>query len=342
MTGGHHGAFCTFASETGHKRNIKQASKLTRAYSSRNHTQNNMLNWDQQQQIWAACTSQNENLLNDGVRQSPQKSSRSSDSNNESCTSPQPKTIHKLGVLLPFANQWSRLTFTRGRAPVGWDSLFVSKQIRLTRREFLRILCKKFGIEDSFINHVSLLKQLTFQWAGECKITSDTMSRRFVGIEKTVTGRRDFVRVRAPAENNACLTARILGFVQIDGFDDVRISLPENLRHPATNTKSVVLAFVRWLSPHQSSLLRDENLLPICPPPFDMNHALWEFTHVVRPEINADVIQRNIDHYHINVDFSTELHAQFDVITPNSLSSYVNATIMDDGVTILETITLPF
>ena len=56
------------------------------------------------------------------------------------------------------------------------------------------------------------------------------------------------------------------------------IQVPESMRLPLNNTcteDSIVLYLVRWLSPHP---LRDSCLRLLCPPPFDINHALWTFT----------------------------------------------------------------
>ena len=69
-------------------------------------------------------------------------------------------------------------------------------------------------------------------------------------------------------------------FVKVSGLSEAGIDVPEEMRasaHNSCNEKSVTLALVRWLSPHADALLRDDQLRPVCPPPFDINHALWTF-----------------------------------------------------------------
>ncbi len=64
-------------------------------------------------------------------------------------------------------------------------------------------------------------------------------------------------------------------FIEVSGFGvDSGIILPHHLRHPEPNTSTVTLALVRWMSPHPDALLRDSEHRPLCPSPFDINHAL--------------------------------------------------------------------
>jgi len=72
-------------------------------------------------------------------------------------------------------------------------------------------------------------------------------------------------------------------FVQVSGFGDgVGIFLPKEMRTPPTNTSSVVLALIRWLSPHPQATERDSEHRPRCPAPFGINHSLWQFTKLPR------------------------------------------------------------
>jgi hypothetical protein len=154
-------------------------------------------------------------------------------------------------------------------------------------------------------------------------------------------------------------------FVEISGFTndalDGGIRLPENLRNPKLKDKlSVVLALVRWLSPHPDALLRDKKLRPICPSPFDMNHALWKFTnlHSSRssfPEFlpsrvtGGRAIHEQLDMFD-GSDVRTRLRcmqneafARYDLLQPESFQTFMNCTrVNQDQSSILETITIPF
>jgi len=55
------------------------------------------------------------------------------------------------------------------------------------------------------------------------------------------------------------LITNVSGFQQ----DDNGITLPPPLRNPPTNKTSVVLALVRWLSPHPDAQLRDSQQRPV-------------------------------------------------------------------------------
>ena len=72
-------------------------------------------------------------------------------------------------------------------------------------------------------------------------------------------------------------------FVEVSGFRDTDIDVTAHLvdadRPEGSDSCSdssldrVPLALVRWLSPHPRTVLRDSELRPVCPPPFDVNHA---------------------------------------------------------------------
>ncbi len=141
-------------------------------------------------------------------------------------------------------------------------------------------------------------------------------------------------------------------FVQVSGFGDgVGLRLPRHMRNPPNNTRTVVLALVRWLSPHPDAILRDDQHRPMCPTPFDMNHALWEFSREPR---RRDAFQhrhhRRQLHLFPGSDEATRRDnadrlawARHDLIQLESIESFMNYTTVDkDDSCILETIILPF
>ena len=144
-------------------------------------------------------------------------------------------------------------------------------------------------------------------------------------------------------------------FVRVSGLAEAGVTVPRDLRVPANNTcdeNRVTLALVRWLSPHAAALLRDDQLRPVCPPPFDINHALWTFsrTRHVRPYFSDHLFSRQLTLFpgHDRVTRRqyayTLRHARYDLVKLESIDIFMNCTLLDnqpDG-SILESITLPF
>jgi len=152
-------------------------------------------------------------------------------------------------------------------------------------------------------------------------------------------------------------------FVEVSGFLDTDIVLPEYLHYDASlpgnidspfsdsGVNRIRLALVRWLSPHPDAVLRDSELRPVCPPPFDINHALWRFsqTRRRRNSFNGRNITRQLSLFPGNDtrqqrEYANRLsHAWYDLIDVNTIDKYMNCTCIDnDSELILETITLPF
>ena len=113
----------------------------------------------------------------------------------------------------------------------------------------------------------------------------------------------------------------------------------------------MVLALIRWLSPHPNAIVRDPSLRPVAPPPLYLNHCLWEFT---KQDLRRDSLNGRL--------FTPQLHlfpgrspqdrrdsadalryAMHDLITLDALGMIMNCTCVDnDPNTILETVVLPF
>ena len=143
-------------------------------------------------------------------------------------------------------------------------------------------------------------------------------------------------------------------FIRVSGFSSELggIHLPLDLRnHPQDVDDTVVLALVRWMSPHPAALLRDSKLRPICPPPFDINHTLWVFskcrfrrrcfadTHLFSRQLH---LFDGVDDITRHENASQQEFAMYDLVQPESIECYMNCTTIDSGTSILQTITLPF
>ena len=215
------------------------------------------------------------------------------------------------------------------------------------------MVCANLGMPVTRECRTSLVKHLQWECYGVLSDSRGGLRRKFVGVSDTWTRRRDFVRLKG-AENDTCFSAELLMFVTLTGFienaTDEGIVLPRSRRHPVTNTESVEFALIRWLSPHQDSLIRDSQQRPIAPPPLDINHALWTYERWPRNALTPNVIRKHINFYgdtqlkrDRNVDSETDAH--FDLVHPESLLNFINCTPINtetDTHTILETITIPF
>ena len=141
-------------------------------------------------------------------------------------------------------------------------------------------------------------------------------------------------------------------FVKISGFGvGSNIILPKGLRLPKKNATDVVFALGRWLSPHPNATVRDADHRPLCPAPFDLNHALWRYTKLTqkRHPFARDYHLTQLDLFPGSDVYSQRVAAdrlafdRYDFIELKSIDHFMNCTIIDDDPScILETITLPF
>ena len=141
-------------------------------------------------------------------------------------------------------------------------------------------------------------------------------------------------------------------FVRISGFGERSgVQLPVDLRNPNTNSKSVVLTLIRWLSPHPNAILRDTERRPVCPPPFDTNHSLWKFSVINRRReaLRRNNVERQLSMFQGRTDLEKREHAmslsraRYDLVQVQSIDEFMNCTTIDNsGNTVLETVTLPF
>ena len=105
------------------------------------------------------------------------------------------------------------------------------------------------------------------------------------------------------------------------------------------------------MSAHPNATLRDSTKSPICPPPFDINHALWRFSQTPRQRVtfSGREIARQIGMFHGNTVADKRANmrrlsrAYYDFVKVQSIDKIMNCTCIDnDTELILETITLPF
>ena len=108
-------------------------------------------------------------------------------------------------------------------------------------------------------------------------------------------------------------------------------------------------SLVRWLTAHPRALVRDDALRPLCPPPLDINHALWKFAEEDRSLLTPRIVNQHITSYPGNTmsesltHMRSEQRAWFGLVEIDCLREILNCTSVDNDLnTILQTITLPF
>ena len=153
-------------------------------------------------------------------------------------------------------------------------------------------------------------------------------------------------------------------FVEFSGFHSIDHELPDFLNggdddddddddaSDRRNKKNTLMfALVRWLSPHPDAIVCDSNYSPICPPPFDINHSLWEFTKIDRPRPACSGRHlRSQLHLFPGKDVPTQTEsvraqslARYDFVTIDSIDRIMNCTFIDNSTSIImETLTIPF
>ena len=324
-TGGHHGAYNTSTAEASHPGVIKAASKFSQTRASLNETHEGMVSFVCWQKLWEAAIKRNE--VGDPV------------------APPRRREHEPLSHPLPYTRRWSEIQFHNGRPPRDWKTTFLSKQVLITHEELVTLFLNKVQMVPTPENFMKVIQFLTWEcYGGWSPVTSDGR-RSFVAYDSR-SSRRDFVRLEGSQDNTA-FTAALMMFVKVSGFGHGSgVFLPAHLCHPGDNDYSFTFAVVRWLGPHPNCLLRDSKLRPICPPPFDINHALWRFVKLRRDRPvfrNERCIARQLNMFPgpIRRESVNRLkRAWYDVVEVQTIDHVINCTRIDAGF--LETIVLPF
>ena len=348
-TFGHHAGVCTCVGEAGHKINIKNAARFGRTYADRNETQDGMLEYVQRQELWVAVNKLIHTVPADNVEQDS-----SCDAADEGVgrRTPRPRIRHKLHEPLHYTDNWAVMQPVRGRPPPMWGATFLSKRVLITRNELLTLLRTKLQLEDTWENITRLALNLHWSCFGVALLQVDGRNRKIVGVSSQ-SARRDFVRLKGYYDHTA-LSAQVIMFVSVDGFGGHSgIDVPESLRSPVNTTCTqtrVTLALVRWLSPDPRARERDSKQRPLCPEPFNINHALWTFSkRHQRPYFSDHMFARQL---HLFPGSSRQTRrdnamaqscARYGLVQLETIDTFMNCTSIDgDADTILETITIPF
>ena len=363
-TFGHHGGCCSCVGEAGHKLTLKTAGKFSRTYGDKNKTQSAMLGYVCFQHLWTAVFVLNENTPpNQHDSHADVSDTGLTDDSNDSeahtvdinqLFRESNDTVYKLRVPLDLTDGWRNMVPDGRNPPAIWGSTFLSKRVLITRNELLTLLRTVLELEQTWSN-ITRLARLHWESFGCCVHEApEGVKRIFVGINPSSPGRRDFVRLRGSQDGTA-LSVQIMMFVRVSGLSHAQITVPERLLNSADKTcnrHSVILALVRWLSPDPRATLRDDKLLPVCPPPFGSNHVLWQFTKLrqQRGYFTDHLFARQL-HLFPGPDrasqrrnaMETHSRARYGLINLETIDRFINCTYIDnDHNSILETVTLPF
>ena len=326
--------------EAAHKIDIKHPGKRARVYADKNTTQLSMLERVHEDELWSAVSTKN--VEDEEVIVSAGESA------------PPSVPFCALHEDLHFTDNWHAMVPNEMcRPPAMWGSTFLSSNALLTRNELLTLLRTKLAMEPTWPNISRLASDTKIQCFGVTTLSIDGTKRRIVGTSATRRARRDFVRLKGTV-NDTALSVQVICFVRVCGLDIAGIPVPETMTKPENetcNNYEVTLALVRWLSPDSRCLLRDSRSLPLCPPPFGANHALWNFTKLrfQRGYFSDNLFARQLhlfpgdDRVSQRRNAMDQSHARYDLIQLETIESHMNCTNIDnDNNSIMETVTLPF
>ena len=211
-TFGHHGACCTCVGEAGHKLNIKSAARLSRTYGDKNETQDGMLAYVQNDELWGDVIDIN-NQEDDTSSTSAEDNDGSSDAGSARHSRPPSvsisDTLHKLCEPLDVVTGWSEVQPVNGRPPRTWGATFLSKRLLIARTELVTLVRTALGMPSTRENITLLTTQVQWECFGVAVLhDADGHRRKVVGVSSTAPERRDFVRI-AGTEHNTALTVQV-------------------------------------------------------------------------------------------------------------------------------------
>jgi hypothetical protein len=151
MRAGHHAGACSFLAEVSHKDYIKQAARFARTFNSHNRSEAEMLKWVLTNIIYSesfkVSTSSMESPILPVVE--------GVDAAVEGEVDPAVITrmcSNPLSFNMMFDPSRSNVVFAR------WESTMFAKNMRLTRKELLSIVCSKLGFEnDTLVDRKKLV-----------------------------------------------------------------------------------------------------------------------------------------------------------------------------------------
>ena len=198
--------------------------------------------------------------------------------------------ICALGKLLRqrIGNHWVPVAMGNRLRTVEVQTRVLHPQVRIARGELLDLVCDKVALPRTATSYTKLEnlrwnfgQKLTMPdgnvyWATDSEYSFSTHGRRRDNFLLAGTSKVD---VRLPSgeqvERDTALCCQAICFIILDNIQAIH---HDNFPHDLDIVNDrLTLALVRWFQAHPSATERNSSCLPLCPPPFNINHALWKY-----------------------------------------------------------------
>ena len=176
-------------------------------------------------------------------------------------------------------------------ASVANQTAVLHPEARVTRVELMDMVCTEVGLPLRLSSY-TLLGSLEWNF-GQKLVTRDqvywaTDTQYSTCVSKSGP-RRDTVLLHGTekvdvtlptgqvVERDTALCCQLVCFLSLGNMKSLQhLKLPQDVTEDIIDDV-LTLVLVRWFSPHPTCTLRDSCGMPLCPPPLDINHALWEY-----------------------------------------------------------------
>ena len=175
---------------------------------------------------------------------------------------------------------------------VAMQSQILHEEARIARVELMDLLCREFSIHPCPTSY-ALLE--TLHWTfGHKLVTRDrtfwaTDSEYATNAQKSGSRRDNFLMTDTvemevtladgnKEERSTAMCCQATCFISLGNMKQVQhLHLSHEMRKEIFND-TLTLVLIRWFEPHPTAIERDSRSMPLCPPPFNINHALWQFS----------------------------------------------------------------
>ena len=163
-------------------------------------------------------------------------------------------------------------------------------EVRLACAELMDMLCLQLAIKPCTASYKKL-EQLHWTF-GQKMITKDgtiywATETQYATTHQKGGPRRDCVLLHGTEEVknsdgdkvHTALCCQCVCFIRLKNLETLlakAVVLPPHLRADVVDD-TLTLILVRWFTPHPTATERCSSFLPLCPPPFHYNHALWQY-----------------------------------------------------------------
>lgn len=206
----------------------------------------------------------------------------------------------KIGVKKPLrqliANQVRPVLMGPNLASVAMQSQILHPEVRITRVELMDLLCGLLEIHacpSSYTFLESLEWTLAQKLVTPDRVFWATDSQYTTSAQKSGSRRDNFLlhgtvptEVQLPnghkEERATALCCQAICFISLGNTNALRhLRLPQKVQQGIVED-CLTLVLIRWFEPHPTATQRDSASMPLCPAPFCINHALWQFARTSR------------------------------------------------------------